>query len=65
MNWRQVQDNWARVRSKARQLWGDLTEEELGAMKGERNEVIALLQTKYRLSKEQAQELADDWARRL
>ncbi|MGH8511219.1 MAG: CsbD family protein [Gammaproteobacteria bacterium] len=65
MNWYQVQRNWSQIQGKARQLWGDLTEQELETIKGERYELIGLLQAKYGLSREQAQELADDWVRRL
>jgi uncharacterized protein YjbJ (UPF0337 family) len=29
MNWDQVKGNWNQVKGKARQMWGDLTDDEL------------------------------------
>jgi uncharacterized protein YjbJ (UPF0337 family) len=65
MKWDQVQGNWKQVKGKARQLWGDLTDQDLEAINGKREELIGWLQARYGLSREQAEGQVEDWVRRL
>jgi uncharacterized protein YjbJ (UPF0337 family) len=50
---------------KAKQMWGDLTDDELDTIAGKRDELVGRLQLKYGISKEKAQEQADSWIRNL
>lgn len=65
MNWEQVQGGWNQVKGKAKQMWGDLTDDELDTIAGKRDELIGRLQVKYGITKEKAQEEADGWVRKL
>ncbi|MGH8652382.1 MAG: CsbD family protein [Gammaproteobacteria bacterium] len=65
MNWEQVKGNWGQVKGKARQMWGDFTDDELDVIEGKREELVGRLQTKYGYTKETAEEKADDWVRKL
>jgi CsbD-like. len=46
-------------------MWGDLTDDELDIIAGKREELAGKLQAKYGLTKEQAEEKADDWLKKL
>ena len=43
MNWDQVQGSWNQVKGKAKQMWGDLTDDELGTIAPKRDELIGRL----------------------
>ncbi|MDQ3775707.1 MAG: CsbD family protein [Pseudomonadota bacterium] len=43
MNWDQVHGNWNQVKGKAKQMWGDLTDDELGTIAGKRDELVGRL----------------------
>ncbi len=65
MNWEQVKGNWGQVKGKARQMWGDITDDELDVIEGKREELVGQLPAKYGYTKEKAEERADDWVRKL
>ena len=43
MNWDQVQGSWNQVKGKAKQMWGDLTDDELDSIAGKRDELVGRL----------------------
>ena len=43
MNWDQVQGSWNQVKGKAKQMWGDLTDDELDTIAGKRDELVGRL----------------------
>lgn len=43
MNWDQVHGSWNQVKGKAKQMWGDLTDDELGTIAGKRDELVGRL----------------------
>ena len=45
----------------AQQQWGDLTNDEVDRIEGNRTELVGLLQQKYGKSKEVAEREVDDW----
>jgi uncharacterized protein YjbJ (UPF0337 family) len=51
-----VKGNWKQLKGKAKQMWGDLTDDELDVIEGKREELVGRLQAKYGLTKEQAEE---------
>lgn len=65
MNWDQVEGNWKQLKGKARQVWGDFTDDELDIMEGKREELVGQLQAKYGYTKQKAEEEVDNWARKL
>jgi uncharacterized protein YjbJ (UPF0337 family) len=65
MNWDQVQGNWTQIKGKAKQMWGDFTDDDLDVIAGKREELAGRLQAKYGLSKEKAEEQVDDWVKKL
>ena len=62
MNWDQVKGNWKQFTGKAKQQWGDLTDDEIAEANGDREILEGKIQAKYGHSKEDAKKSVDDWA---
>nr|WP_163500675.1 CsbD family protein [Halomonas socia] len=65
MNWDQIEGRWKEFQGKARESWGELTNDELDQIAGKKDRMIGKLQTKYGISKEEAEKRANDWAAKL
>jgi len=59
MNWDQVKGDWKRLTGKVKEKWGKLTDDDLTAAEGRRDQVLGLLQNRYGLAKEKAEEELD------
>ena len=65
MNWDQIEGNWKQFTGKAREQWGDLTDDEVQQAKGNREQLAGVIQKKYGIAKEEAVRQVDDWQRTL
>ncbi len=65
MNWDQVKGKWTELKGKAREEWGELTDDELDKAQGNREQMVGLLQQKYGKAKEVAEKEVDDWSARM
>lgn len=61
MNWNQAKGNWNQFMGKAKAKWGDLTDDELTQIAGERDALVGLIQTKYGILQEAAEEQVKEW----
>jgi uncharacterized protein YjbJ (UPF0337 family) len=61
MNWDQIQGNWKQFKGKARQQWGDLTDDELEQVGGQRDKLLGKIQEKYGITKEEADQQIRRW----
>ena len=50
---------WKQVHGRAKQVWGDLTDDDLAKIDGSYDRFVGVLQEKYGYSKEEAQEKID------
>ena len=48
MNWDQIEGNWKQFTGKAREQWGDLTDDEVQQAKGNREQLAGVIQKKWR-----------------
>jgi uncharacterized protein YjbJ (UPF0337 family) len=64
MNWDVIRGNWNQLKGKAREEWGDLTDNEIEEMRGERDQVIGKLQERYGWARDEAERRADAFAER-
>ncbi|GGE23506.1 Uncharacterized conserved protein YjbJ, UPF0337 family [Gemmobacter megaterium] len=64
MNWDQISGRWTEFKGKAREMWGDITDDEWDRVAGKRDQMVGLLQKKYGDSKEDAERKVDDWAKK-
>lgn len=59
MNWDQIKGNWTEFKGKARQQYGDMTDDELEQAKGSEEQMIGLIQKKYGKTREDAKREVD------
>ncbi|MBT0958900.1 CsbD family protein [Alphaproteobacteria bacterium KMM 3653] len=65
MNWDQVKGEWKVIKGKAREQWGELTDDELDQAAGERQQLEGLVQKRYGKTKEEAKEEVDSWMKKV
>lgn len=63
MNWNQIQGNWGHFKTKARQNWAKLTDEDITRIGGRREELIGRLQERYGFAKAEAEREVEAWIR--
>lgn len=64
MNWNQVEGRWQELKGKAQSKWGELTEDDLDRIQGNREELIGKIKQAYGKTQEEAEEEVDDWLNR-
>ena len=55
MNKLTIEGNWNQIKGKAKEKWGDLTNDDLDRISGQRDQLVGTLQELYGKSKEQAE----------
>jgi uncharacterized protein YjbJ (UPF0337 family) len=65
MNWDQIKGNWKNFKGQIKERWGKLTDDDLTAIEGKRDQLAGKLQERYGYAKEQAERELDDFARAL
>ena len=65
MNWDIVKGNWAQLKGKVREEWGDLTDNEYEEIAGKKDQLVGKLQERYGWTREESEKRADDWAGRV
>ena len=65
MNWDQIKCNWKEVSDKIRLTWGKLSEDDLTAIAGQRDQFVDLLQERYGYGKVSAENTVDQFAQAL
>ena len=63
MNWDKIKGNWKQVKGSVKSKWGELTDDELTQVNGERDKIIGKIQEKYGISRDEAEKQVDDWAK--
>ena len=61
MDWNQVEGNWKEVKGKVKEKWGKLTDDDLTAINGQRDQLEGRLQQRYGFAKDQARKDVDTW----
>jgi uncharacterized protein YjbJ (UPF0337 family) len=61
MDWNRVQGNWKQVAGKVKAKWGKLTDDDLTAINGRREELEGKIQERYGIAKDQARKDVDAW----
>jgi uncharacterized protein YjbJ (UPF0337 family) len=59
MNADVFQGKWKQLRGRAKQAWGDLTDDDLAKIDGSYDRFVGVLQEKYGYTKEEAQKKID------
>lgn len=61
MNWDRVEGEWTKIKGKAQQNWGKLTNDDLDVVEGKREELIGRLQSRYGKQRDELESEVDRW----
>jgi uncharacterized protein YjbJ (UPF0337 family) len=56
MDWNTIAGNWNEAKGKVKTQWGKLTDDDLTYVEGKRDRLLGLLQQKYGMAKDKAEE---------
>ena len=56
MDWNTIAGNWNEAKGKVKSQWGKLTDDDLTYVEGKRDRLLGLLQQKYGMAKDKAEE---------
>ena len=63
MNWDQMEGHWQQFKSLAKHEWDRLTDDDLDAIGGKKDELIGKLQQRYGIQQEEARKRAERWCK--
>ena len=61
MDWDRVQGSWKRLTGRVKENWGKLTDDDLTAINGRRDQLEGKIQERYGIAKDQVRKDVDDW----
>jgi uncharacterized protein YjbJ (UPF0337 family) len=61
MDWNRVEGNWKEAKGKIKERWGKLTDDDLTAINGQRDQLEGRLQQRYGYAKDQSKKEVDAW----
>lgn len=61
MNAEQLKGSWKQIKGKAKEKWGELTDDELDQIDGNREQLVGKIQEKYGIAREEAEKQVDDF----
>lgn len=56
-----LEGKWEQLKGKAREKWGELTNDDWDVVAGQRDQLVGRIQERYGRSKEEAEKEVDDW----
>jgi uncharacterized protein YjbJ (UPF0337 family) len=65
MNWDQIAGDWKQFKGKVKEKWGKLTDDDLTAAAGKREQLAGLLAQKYGFAKEHAEKELQEFLKAL
>ena len=65
MDWDRVEGGWKQFTGKVKEKWGKLTDDDLTAINGRRDQLEGKIQERYGFAKDQVRKDVDDWLSRL
>jgi uncharacterized protein YjbJ (UPF0337 family) len=63
MRWNEISGQWTQFKGRLKEQWGGLTDDELEAIAGNREQLIGKLQEKHGLTKDEAERQLEEWQR--
>ena len=65
MDWDRIEGNWKQLKSKVKEQWGKLTDDEIDEIAGKREQLEGKIQERYGLGKDQVKKDVDDFMNRV
>jgi uncharacterized protein YjbJ (UPF0337 family) len=63
MNSDVFEGRWKQLKGSLKQRWAKLTDDDVMALSGKKDELVGRLQERYGITRDQAEREADEWAR--
>ena len=60
-NWLRIHDEWYKLRDVVRESWGELSNEDLAVIDGNRAKFISCIQDKYGFTRDEAERRVRQW----
>jgi uncharacterized protein YjbJ (UPF0337 family) len=61
MDWNRLEGNWKSAKGKVKEKWGQLTDDDLAQINGQRDQLEGKIQERYGLAKDAVRKNVDDW----
>ncbi len=61
MDWDRIKGSWKQYQGRAREKWGELTDDELSRVNGQRDQLEGLIQQRYGKAKDEVRRDVDNW----
>jgi uncharacterized protein YjbJ (UPF0337 family) len=65
MDWDRVQGSWKQFTGEVKEKWGKLTDDDLTAINGRRDQLEGKIQERYGIAKDQVRKDVDTWLKGL
>lgn len=65
MDWDRIEGNWKQFTGKVKEQWGDLSDDDVSKLNGNRDQLEGMLQNRYGYTKDKARQEVDAWSREL
>ena len=62
MNWDRIEGNWKQFSGKVKEKWGQLTDDDLAKVNGNREQLEGVLQQRYGYGKDKAKAEIHQWS---
>ncbi len=59
-----LKGNWNVLKGKVKEKWGKITDDDLTAIQGKRDQLLGILQKKYGYAKDQAEKELNTWEKK-
>ena len=60
--WDRIQGNWGQFSGGVKERWGELTDDDVAELDGDKDQLIGRIQETYGIAREKAAEQVDEWA---
>lgn len=65
MDWDRISGNWEHWKGRIQERWGRITDDQLDAIAGQREQLAGQIEVSYGLSREEAERQLRNWERNL
>ncbi len=65
MNWDRIEGNWKQFKGRVKSKWGELTDDELDMIEGDREVLLGKLQQRYGLARDEAEKEVEAFEREI
>lgn len=65
MEWNHIEGNWDKLKGKFKEKWGKLTDDDLTAVGGKKDQLVGSLKKSYGMQKEEAERQLEEFSTKL